>query len=150
MKLFGLILLGFGVIEGVFMVDGEVVMLLICDVEVMLVFFYLLNVICVIVDWLWIVMFKWFVLYYVVKVNFYVLIFKLFNELVDGFDIVFGGEFVMVWVVGIDFELVSFVGLGKCDDEFVVVIIVGVMLNFEFEGEVICVLGIVDQLVIIL
>ncbi len=74
-------------------------------------------------------------LHYAIKANPYQPILKLFDGLVDGFDIASGGELELVRAAGIDTEKVSFAGPGKRDAELEAAIAAGVTLNLESEGE---------------
>jgi diaminopimelate decarboxylase len=74
-------------------------------------------------------------LHYAVKANPYRPLLKLFDELVDGFDIASGGELAMVLEAGIDPADVSFAGPGKRDAELEAAITAGVTLNLESESE---------------
>ena len=74
-------------------------------------------------------------LHYAVKANSYEPILKLFNGLVDGFDIASDGELSMVLSAGIDPENVSFAGPGKRDTELEAAIAAGATLNLESEAE---------------
>lgn len=72
---------------------------------------------------------------YAIKANPYQPIIKLFDGLVDGFDIASGGELEIVRAAGINLARVSFAGPGKRDDELEAAIAAGVTLNLESEGE---------------
>lgn len=148
MKPLGPIPPGFGMVDGVLAVDGEAVTSLLRDVESTPVFVYSSNIIRATVHRLRSAMPKRISLHYAVKANPYDPILRLFNELVDGFDIASGGELAMVRAAGIDPELVSFAGPGKRDDEIAAAITAGVTLNLESEGEAVRALGIADQLAI--
>ena len=74
-------------------------------------------------------------LHYAVKANPYDQILRLFNRLIDGFDIASGGELSMVLAAGIDPSNVSFAGPGKRDAELEAAITAGVTLNLESEAE---------------
>lgn len=85
-------------------------------------------------------------LHYAVKANPYGPILKLFDDLVDGFDIASGGELSMVLAAGIDPASVSFAGPGKRDVELEAAIAAGVTLNLESEGEADRALAIAERL----
>lgn len=74
-------------------------------------------------------------IHYAVKANSYDQVLKLFDGLVDGFDIASGGELSMVLSAGIDPANVSFAGPGKRDAELEAAIAAGVTLNLESEAE---------------
>ena len=74
-------------------------------------------------------------IHYAIKANPYDEVLKLFNGLLDGFDIASGGELDLVLAAGIDPADVSFAGPGKRDAELEAAIIAGVTLNLESEGE---------------
>jgi len=74
-------------------------------------------------------------IHYAIKANPYDEVLKLFNGLMDGFDIASGGELDLVLAAGIDPADVSFAGPGKRDAELEAAIIAGVTLNLESEGE---------------
>lgn len=74
-------------------------------------------------------------LHYAIKANSYGPVLKLFDGLVDGFDIASGGELALIQAVGIDPAEVSFAGPGKRDAELEVAIAAGVTLNLESEAE---------------
>lgn len=74
-------------------------------------------------------------LHYAVKANSYAPILKLFDTLVDGFDIASGGELEMVRAAGVDPARVSFAGPGKRDGELEAAIVARVTLNLESEAE---------------
>lgn len=74
-------------------------------------------------------------LHYAVKANPYGEVLKLFDDLVDGFDIASGGELSMVIAASIDPSNVSFAGPGKRDAELEAAIGAGVTLNLESEAE---------------
>lgn len=83
---------------------------------------------------------------YAMKANPYGPILKLFNDLIDGFDIASGGELAMLQAAGIDPAKVSFAGPGKRDAELEAAIAAGVTLNLESEGEAARALAIADRL----
>ena len=83
---------------------------------------------------------------YAMKANPYGPILKLFNGLIDGFDIASGGELAMLQAAGIDPAKVSFAGPGKRDAELEAAIAAGVTLNLESEGEAARALAIADRL----
>jgi diaminopimelate decarboxylase len=85
-------------------------------------------------------------LHYAVKANSYERILKVFNTLVDGFDIASGGELAMVRSAGIMAGLVSFAGPGKRDAELELAIAAGVTLNLESEAEAARALAIAERL----
>src|SRR5690606_5271655 len=74
-------------------------------------------------------------IHYAVKANPYGPILKLFDQLVDGFDIASGGELAIAIAAGIDPKKISFAGPGKRDVELEAAISAGVTLNLESEGE---------------
>ncbi len=74
-------------------------------------------------------------LHYAVKANPYEPALKLFDTLVDGFDIASGGELALLRAAGIDPARVSFAGPGKRDAELEAAIAAGVTLNLESESE---------------
>lgn len=74
-------------------------------------------------------------LHYAVKANPYQPVLRLFDTLVDGFDIASGGELELVRAAGIDLAHVSFAGPGKRDSELEAAIAAGVTLNLESENE---------------
>lgn len=85
-------------------------------------------------------------LHYAVKANPYEPILRLFNALVDGFDIASGGELQLALAAGIDPADVSFAGPGKRDAELEAAIAAGVTLNLESEGEADRALAIAERL----
>lgn len=85
-------------------------------------------------------------LHYAIKANPYSPVLKLFDTLVDGFDIASGGELAIVLAAGIDPADVSFAGPGKRDTELEAAISSGVALNLESEGEADRALGIAQRL----
>lgn len=74
-------------------------------------------------------------LHYAVKANPFQPVLRLFDGLIDGFDIASGGELELVRAAGIDLACVSFAGPGKRDAELEAAIAAGVTLNLESEGE---------------
>ena len=74
-------------------------------------------------------------IHYAIKANSYEPILKLFEPIVDGFDIASGGELALIQRAGIDPALVSFAGPGKRDTELEAGIAAGVTLNLESENE---------------
>lgn len=74
-------------------------------------------------------------LHYAVKANPYGPVLRLFDTLLDGFDIASGGELALVREAGIDPAIVSFAGPGKRDEELASAISAGVTLNLESENE---------------
>ena len=74
-------------------------------------------------------------LHYAIKANPYLPVLRLFDTLVDGFDIASGGELEIIRAAGIEPARVSFAGPGKRDDELAAAIAAGVTLNLESEGE---------------
>lgn len=85
-------------------------------------------------------------LHYAIKANAYGPILKLYNTLVDGFDIASGGELEQVIAAGIDPAKVSFAGPGKRDAELEAAIQAGVTLNLESEAEAARALAIGERL----
>lgn len=85
-------------------------------------------------------------LHYAVKANPYDRILRLFDGLVDGFDIASGGELGLVLDAGINARDVSFAGPGKRDAELEAAITAGVTLNLESEGEADRALAIAERL----
>ncbi len=88
-------------------------------------------------------------IHYAVKANPYDPILRLFEGLVDGFDIASGGELDLVRAAGIAPSRVSFAGPGKRDAELEAAIAAGVTLNLESEGEAGRALAIADRLGVI-
>jgi diaminopimelate decarboxylase len=88
-------------------------------------------------------------IHYAVKANSYNPIIRLFNGLIDGFDIASGGELEMVRGAGVDLAQVSFAGPGKRDRELEAAILSGVTLNLESEHEADRALAIADRLGIV-
>ena len=74
-------------------------------------------------------------IHYAIKANSYGPVLKLFEGLVDGFDIASGGELALLRAAGIDPAIVSFAGPGKRDLELEAGIAAGVTLNLESENE---------------
>lgn len=85
-------------------------------------------------------------LHYAVKANPYSPILRLFDDLVDGFDIASGGELSIALAAGIAPSNISFAGPGKRDAELEVAVRVGATLNLESEGEAERVLAIAERL----
>jgi diaminopimelate decarboxylase len=85
-------------------------------------------------------------LHYAVKANPYIPVLKLFETLVDGFDIASGGELAILRAAGIDPAIVSFAGPGKRDAELEAAIAAGVTLNLESETEADRALRIAEQI----
>lgn len=85
-------------------------------------------------------------IHYAIKANSYDLILKLFDGLVDGFDIASGGELALVRAAEIDPVKVSFAGPGKRDVELEAGIAAGVTLNLESENEAARALAIAERL----
>lgn len=146
MKPLGPIPPGFGVRDGVLTIDGEQATALVNHAGGTPLFVYSSSIIRATMDRLRIVMPRRLSIHYAVKANPYNPILKLFNELVDGFDIASGGELEMVRAAGIDLEQVSFAGPGKRDGEIEAAISAGVTLNLESENEAYRALSIGQQL----
>lgn len=85
-------------------------------------------------------------IHYAIKANSYGPILKLFDGLVDGFDIASGGELALIQEAGIDPVRVSFAGPGKRDVELEAGIAAGVTLNLESENEAARALAIAERL----
>ena len=85
-------------------------------------------------------------IHYAIKANSYGPILKLFEGLVEGFDIASGGELALIRQAGIDPSIVSFAGPGKRDLELEAGIAAGVTLNLESENEAARALAVAERL----
>ena len=135
MKPLGPIPKGYGAAEGVLTVDGTPVTELVARAGGTPLFVYSSGLIRARVAALRAAMPSIISIHYAVKANPYIPIIKLFDGLVDGFDIASGGELAKVLDAGIDPALVSFAGPGKRDAELEAAIATGVTINLESESE---------------
>lgn len=135
MKPLGPIPPGFAAIDGVLAIDGTPVTELVDRAGGTPLFVYSAALVAAKVAALRAAMPDRLSLHYAVKANPYIPILKLFDTLVDGFDIASGGELAMVREAGIEAAAVSFAGPGKRDAEIAAAIAAGVTLNLESEHE---------------
>lgn len=146
MKPLGPIPAGYGAVDGVLAVDGVRVSELIERAGATPLFVYSAQHMRGRVAALRAAMPKRLALHYAIKANPYGDILRLFDTLVDGFDIASGGELAMVLDAGIEPAHVSFAGPGKRDAELEAAIAVGATLNLESESEANRALAIAERL----
>lgn len=111
----------------------------------MFVYVYFVDEIVVWFDGLWQVFGCWFVVSYVVKSNFNLVLLGWMWVYLDYLDVFLGGEFVLLQQVGWDLVWISFIGFVKCEVELCRVIIVNVG---ELVLESLCEVWLVDVIVV--
>lgn len=146
MKPLGPIPAGFSAVDGVLAIDGQSAEALVAQAGNTPLFVYSATMIRQRYARLRAAMPDRLAIHYAIKANSYGPILKLFDVLVDGFDIASGGELGLVRAAGIDPARVSFAGPGKRDSELEAAVAAGVTLNLESEGEAARALAIAERL----